>query len=154
MKYSFNLFADYHQFHLQDEAAPGNLSEAWTPDAFDRRLALAEGIIGVGTARNVDVPVEIEICAQAPAEDFAGWDRVNECSINFTVGRAVITGCTDYLPDAARIELAPGMYRARVYYGGLDTLSPNSLDGEDHYRVALWPSPEGPTVQLKSPRVT
>lgn len=150
-KYSFSLFADYHQFYLQDEASPSNLAEAWTPDAVDRMLALASGVIGVGTARSVDVPVEVEILAEAPTDDLAGWDRVNECSIRVMSGRAVIAGCTDYFPEAARIELEPGVYRARVYYGGLDTLSPDGLDGKDHYRIALWAAAEGPPVRLKSP---
>jgi len=151
--HSFSLFADYHQFYLQDEAAPGNLAEAWTPDAVDRMLALAPGVIGVGTARDMDVPVEVEILSQPPAEDFTAWDRVNECSIRLSSTRAVIAGCTDYFPDAARIPVTPGEYRARIYYGGLDSLSPDGLDGQDHYRIALWPAPEGPTIRLKSPSV-
>ena len=28
--YHFDLFADYHQFYLQDEAAEGDLSDSWT----------------------------------------------------------------------------------------------------------------------------
>ncbi len=150
-KYSFTLFADYHQFYLQDEAAAGDLSEAWTPEAVDRLLALAPGVIGVGTVRNMDVPVELAILSQPPIEDFSAWDRVNECSIHFTATRAVTAGCTDYFPEAARIPVAPGDYRARIYYGDLDSLSPDALDGHDHSRIVLWPAPEGPAIQLKSP---
>ena len=29
-KYEFKLFADYHQFYLQDEEAHGDLSNSWT----------------------------------------------------------------------------------------------------------------------------
>lgn len=32
-KHSFQLFADYFQFYLLDEAAVADLSEAWTPEA-------------------------------------------------------------------------------------------------------------------------
>lgn len=53
----------------------------------------------------------------------------------------MITGCTDYFPDAARIAITPGSYRARVYYRGLSTVSANALQGEDFYRVVLWPAP-------------
>ena len=153
-KYSFSLFADYYQFYLQDEAVSGDLSDAWTPDAVDRLLALAPGVIGVGTVRNLDVPVEVEILSGPPDDDLSTWDRVNECSIWFTTERAVIAGCTDYFPDAARIAIRPGEYRARVYYGGLESLSPDGVDGNDHYRIALWPAPAGPIVQVKSRGVT
>ena len=58
-KHEFTLFADYFQFYLQDEAASGDLSEAWTVDAVDRLLAVSPGVIGIGTVRNMDVPVEV-----------------------------------------------------------------------------------------------
>jgi hypothetical protein len=55
-----------------------------------------------------------------------------------TSGRLVVAGCTDYFPDAARIDVPPGSYRARIYSGNLNSLSDDGLDGDDHYRVALW----------------
>jgi hypothetical protein len=143
----FTLFADYFQIYLQDESAKGNLSESWTQEAADRLLALAPGTIGVGTVRNMNVPVVVEISDSPPDEDLSLWDQVNECTLEAFSGRIVIAGCTDYYPDAARIELPPGTYRARIYYGDLDTLSSNGLEGDDHYRVFLWnAAPELPKV--------
>lgn len=143
-KFDYKLFADYFQFYLQDERANGDLSDAWTPEAVDRLLAIAPGTIGVGTARNMTVPVVVEISDTEPDEDLTPWDQVNECNLDVPSGRIVIAGCTDYFPDAARIEVSPGSYRARVYYGNLDALSDDHLDGDDHYRVVLWrAAPEG-----------
>jgi hypothetical protein len=82
--------------------------------------------------------MSFELLAQEPEQDFEAWDQVTECSIEVPSGRLVIAGCTDYFPDAARIEVAAGTYRVRVSYGGLDTLSEDGLDGDDHYRVQLW----------------
>jgi hypothetical protein len=148
-RHHFDLFADYHQFYLQDEPVQGNLGDSWTQEATDRLLAITEGTIGVGTARNMTVPVEVEILQVEPRDSFDAWDQVNECSIDVQSGRIVVAGCTDYFPDAARIQIAPGMYRARIYYGGLDTLTEDGLDGEDHYRVVLWPADPTPPVVLK-----
>jgi hypothetical protein len=33
MRFEFQLFADYHQFCIQDETADDNLSETWFPEA-------------------------------------------------------------------------------------------------------------------------
>jgi hypothetical protein len=137
-RFEFTLFADYFQFYLQDEDAEGDLSESWTPEAMGRLLALAPGIIGVGTVRDMDVPVTVEISDLPPDEDIKIWDQVSECTLEVSSGRLVIAGCTDYYPDAARIELLPGTYRARIYYGNLDSLSANGLEGEDHYKIFLW----------------
>lgn len=135
------LFADYFQFYLQDELADGDLSNSWDQRAVHRLLAVAPGTIAVGTVRNMDVPVTMEIHDRAPTDDPADWDQINECSVDVASGRIVIAGCTDYFPDAARVTVEPGCYRARIYYGTLDSLSEDGLDGDDRYRIVLWLAP-------------
>ena len=140
--FALTLFADYHQFYIQDEAADDDLSDSWDDAATARLLALAPGTIGLGTVRNLEVPVTIEIHEGEPDADAAAWDHIVEASIAVASGRLVVAGCTDYLPDAKRIPLTPGSYRVRVCYGGLDTISEDGLEGNDHYRLQLWPAPE------------
>ncbi len=148
-RHHFDLFADYHQFYIQDEPVEGNLGDSWTPEANKRLLALAPGTVGVGTVRNLTVPVDIEIYDTPFDESLDSWDQVNECSIQIDSGRIVVAGCTDYFPAAARIIVQPGAYRVRAYYGKLDSLSPDGLEGEDHYRLAMWPATPGPVIILK-----
>jgi hypothetical protein len=152
-EHRFTLFADYSQFYLQDEEADGDLSDRWTEQAVKDLLALAPGTIGVGTARNMDVPVIVAVHPARPAfEDAACWDQICEADLNVPSGRIVVAGCTDYFPDAARIVVTPGNYRARIQYGGLDTLSEDGLEGNDHYRIDLWPGePEGRHVVKRHP---
>jgi hypothetical protein len=155
-RFEFKLFADYYQFYLQDECAEGDLSESWTPEAVGRLLAIAPRTIGVGTARNMEVPVVVEISEGTPEDDIIAWDQVNECTLEAPSGRVVIAGCTDYFPDAARIELPPGVYRARIYYGGLNALSADGLRGDDHYKIVLWSAPPAPLLVIKqrdNPRI-
>lgn len=135
--YQLNLFADNFQFYLQDEDANGDLSDSWTPAAADNLLAIAPGIIGVGTVRNMTVPVTVEIRNDRP-EERELWDKVNECAIEIPSGRLVIAGSTDYFPEAQRITVSPGKYTAQIYYGNLGSVSEDGYDGEDHYKVILW----------------
>jgi hypothetical protein len=148
-QHKFELFADYFQFYLQDEKAKGDLSESWTEEATKRLLAIAPETIGVGTVRNMTVPVCVEIQETEPTEDFNKWDHVVECSLNIPTGKIVVAGCTDYFPDAARIIVQAGCYRARIFYGGLDTLSENGLEGDDLYKIVLWPAPVSDVKILK-----
>ena len=138
--FKLSLFADYFQFYIQDETVTGDLSDAWNEEAVDRLLAIAPGTIGIGTVRNMYVPVVVEIHDQEPDDDCSEWDHVVEASLEVTSGRTVIAGCTDYFPDAMRIPVPPAIYRVRVSYGGLDTLSDDGLEGDDHYRLQLWPA--------------
>ena len=139
--HNLELFADYFQFYIQDEPADGDLSNAWGKEAETRLLAIAPGVVGVGTVRNMDVPVTIEILSTEPTADFEAFDHVVECSLLVKSGRIVVAGCTDYFPEAKRIEVAAGMYRVRVCFTGLRSLSPDGLDGSDHYRLQLWQAP-------------
>ena len=136
--FEVSLFADYFQFYIQDEAATGDLSQAWNEEATDLLLAQAPGTVGVGTVRNTDVPVTVNILEHEPDDDSSEWDHVVEASLDVASGRIVIAGCTDYFPDAMRIEVVPGTYRVRVSFGALDTLSEDGLSGNDHYRLQLW----------------
>ena len=104
-----------------------------------RGLVVAPGVIAVGTERNFTVPVTLEVHDSQPNDDFSDWDKVNECSIEILSGTVVILGCTDYFPEAARVQVKPHCYRARIYYGGLDTVV-DFNKGDDHYKVVLWPA--------------
>ncbi len=157
------IFADYHQIWLEDNQAQEGASEApsqraaasdalvaqlLSEEARERYVGAASGILCLLTARAMPVPVEVEILAEAPPADFVGWDRVVEASLELPSGVLVIHGPTDYFPEAPRLTLAPGTYRVRAYFGGLTTVSPDELEGDDHYRVTLWPAASAEPVVL------
>lgn len=137
--HSFELFADYFQFHLQDEQVSGINGDSWDVDASDRMLALAPGAIAVGTVRNVTVPVTVEILESEPSLDLEKWDHVTECSLAILSGKLVVAGCTDLVTEAPQIAVARGIYCARISGGGFDSIVKHWEDGHDRYRVQLWP---------------
>ena len=137
--YEFNLFADYFQFYVQDEESPGIDGDSWDGGAPHRMLAVAHGAIGVSTVRNVSVPVVLEVLETEPALDADSWDHVTECSLATSSGKLVVAGCTDYFPDAARISIPPGVYRARISGGGFNSVKKHWEAADDRYRVQLWP---------------
>ncbi|WP_432726654.1 hypothetical protein [Variovorax sp. W6] len=139
--HKLELFADYFQFYLQDETAEGDLSDAWDDPAVERMLAVAPGVVGLGTARNMDVSVTLELLDSEPANGIDEFDHVVEGTLAIETGPLVVAGCTDYFPDAARFDLEPGAYRVRLSCSGLNTLSEDGLEGEDRYLVQLWLAP-------------
>jgi hypothetical protein len=149
LPYTLNLFADYYQLYLQDEQDTGEQPDDWGDQLVTRMIAVAPGIIGIGTARNKTVPVSIDLFNGRPDDDFSTWDHVAEASLEVPSGQIVIAGCSDYFPDATRIAVIPGEYRVRIYYGGLGSISEDGLDGKDHYRVVIWPEENNPPEILK-----
>ena len=147
--HTFNLFADYFQFYLQDEAIDGDLSDSWSDEAVARLLAVAPGTVGIGTVRNMEVPVTLEVLASEPPLDIGAYDHIVEGSLSAAGRNLVIAGCTDYFPEAARIQIEPGSYRVRACFSGLEALSEDGLDGEDRYHLQLWPAPLAEVAVIK-----
>lgn len=119
----------------------GNLSGAWTDETVKRLLAVASGTVGIGTVRNVDVPVTIAVLEREPALDADKLDQVVECSILVENGVIVVAGCTDYFPGAERIKIPSGPYRIRASFEGLESASADGLEDNNQYHLQLWPAP-------------
>ncbi|MEP6904370.1 MAG: hypothetical protein ABJA66_21815 [Actinomycetota bacterium] len=148
-KLDFEIFADYHQFYLEDETSPHGTDEIWTKETVEKMLGVSEKLVAVGTARNMTVPVSVEFYDGEPALELEKYSRVNECSLKVTSNRLVLLGCTDYYPDAARIEVEPATYGVRVLYGNLETV--HDLEGEDFYVLQLWKAGEIKPVKTLKP---
>lgn len=132
------VLADFHQFYIQDETSRSSLADAWTEEATDRMVAVAEGVIGVGTVRATTVPVQIDVVDGEPELDRAACDLLVDAGIHIPSGVVVVAGATDYLPSARRFSIPAGMYRARVCFRRLSTLSRDGLNGDDTYEIYLW----------------
>jgi hypothetical protein len=160
--YHYDIFADYHQIYLEDcgichartaldgrdPAVRASEIDAWvatllTKEAHARHLGVAHGTLCILTARNSTVPLDVEVCP-TPLEpdpgEFAAWDQVMEASLDLPSGCLEVSGVGDVL-GLRQVQVESGTYRARIYYGGVDTVSKDRLQGADHYRAVLWPDP-------------
>ncbi len=81
--HEFKIFADYHQFYLEDKNSPHETGSIWTQETVERMLATEKGLVAVGTARNMTVPVTIEIHESEPILETGNFSRVNECSLEY-----------------------------------------------------------------------
>lgn len=147
--HKFELFADYFQVYVMDDEADDDTSEIWTDKAFDLKLALAENTVAVGTFRNVDVSFEVEIHDSEPVVNLDEWDHVSKGYFNIKSGKCAVFGCTDYLPDAARIEMPNGTYSVLSLAKGLDSITTEWDDADDYYKILLWPSPNTEYENIK-----
>ena len=139
-EYQLEIFADYFQFHLYDEKMNPNFEDAWDQFSIDNLFAFTNDGIGIGTVRNMNVPVILKVCDSESKfkENLNQVFQINESDLSIISGKLVVIGCTECFPDAKRIELDNGIYRIRVYYSDLDKLSENGLDGEDCYEIEIW----------------
>ncbi|HEX4204026.1 MAG TPA: hypothetical protein VHZ51_07475 [Ktedonobacteraceae bacterium] len=53
VSYTHTLFADYYQLYLQDDEEVSDQPDDWGNQLVTNMIAVAPGIIGIGTARNM-----------------------------------------------------------------------------------------------------
>ncbi|MFJ4842072.1 hypothetical protein [Streptomyces sp. NPDC088746] len=149
------LFADYFQIHVSDADSDGDLSDAWTDQAIADHLAVAQDALGIGTAVNVNVSVTVFVLPQEPSDDSSEFDHVVEASLDVSLGRLIVLGCTDYAPDAATFEVPAGWHRVRVSRSNLDRATQADIDSHESpettekMRIQVWPAPELPAKIVK-----
>ncbi|MGW5305593.1 hypothetical protein ACWERF_16880 [Streptomyces griseoluteus] len=149
------LFADYFQLHVSDADSDGDLSDAWTDQAVADHLAVARDALGIGTAVNVNVSATVALLPQEPVDDSPEFDHVVEASLNVSLGRLTVLGCTDYAPEAATFEVLPGWNRVRVSRSNLARATEADVDSDkspetiEKVRIQVWPAPEAPSKIIK-----
>lgn len=147
MNRRYDIFADYFQFFLWDEGKRPDAPTDFTDEDIKRRVKAAPFLVVIQPARNMTVPVEVEVTDGPPALLVDDWDHIAEASLDLPSGRLEIHESTGGSIDV--LPVLPGTYRARACFGGLDTLSDDGLDGDDRYRIVLWPAPFAPVEVLK-----
>jgi hypothetical protein len=143
--YQCEVTVDHSQFYLEardrERGEIGNdLDLLYNADTFARHLGVAPGVLSVFTPRSYgSVPLEIHVRDSAPTdEDVTAWDHVVEASLELASGCLVAYGPESVLSRPPGITVPTGMYRVRVYWGGIEMVNENTREGPDHYRVDLW----------------
>ena len=136
--HDLEIFADYFQFYVQDADTNEDFAEGWTDQAVAAMFVPKASALAIGTARNMNVPVRLEI-HQSPPDDPGGWDRQHTAPLLVNSGRLQVIGCSDYGPHAFVTPIQSGCHVVRVSYFSLETLSEDGLDGDDRYLIQIWP---------------
>jgi len=143
----YEIFADYFQFYLWDAGEMPEPPTDYVETDLRARIKAAPFVVVIQPVRNMDVPVTLALAEAAPVLDLDAWDHVAEASLDLPSGRLEIHECTGGSIDI--LDVAPGGYRVRACFAGLDTLSEDGLDGDDRYHLTLWPAPAAPVEVLK-----
>lgn len=138
-KKHYEIFADYHQFYLMDAEGNPFMPEDWNDEDVQRRIKAEKHIVVIQTERNMIVPVDLEIVSSAPKENFENWDHIAEASLDLPSGKLQIEECCGETKDI--LNLFSGLYRIRAFFGNLNTLSFDGLEGDDHYKIVMWQAP-------------
>jgi hypothetical protein len=108
---------------------------------------LADGVVNVfGPRGGGEVPVEIVIAATQPALELDAWSQVFEASIHIEGTKLVVD--SEEPEDAWSVPVTPGTYRARVMAARLETVEYDGNEGDEAYRIELWPDASGGAAKV------
>jgi hypothetical protein len=145
-QYFFDIFADYFQIYLADETAVELLFDSidWSDQALSERVIAGEGFFAIAPARNMTVPLLLILASEAPDEKmsrqlFDEADHVVEGSLKLSSGNLLLWGLND---DEHKFSLSIGVYGVQFYFNNLDSLRENGLEGDDLYKIIIFPGSE------------
>jgi hypothetical protein len=152
VNHTFSFSSSHHQFYICDKTSPLETGDDdfWTTEAFDSKLAVGEGILGVGTASYSSCKGELMILDQKNDKIFyEQYDHIVEGSLEVSSGILQILDCSSRNVQL-QIKIDPGVYRVRIYSSNFDSVIDEN--GDDFYRIEMWPSEEPKRLVLKQYR--
>lgn len=139
MAYKISFYTQYQQFYIYDKKSPGKTdsNNFWTKTAHKERLALEDGVLGIGTECYGPVKAELIVLDSVNnAFDIDLYDHIVEGGIDLKSGILQVLNCPDFQSELD-IELKPGKYRIRVYSSNLTSVIGD--EGDDFYKIEIWP---------------
>ena len=144
-----NFYTSHHQIYICDFGYSQDISDDqfWTEDATHSRLAIGDGILGVGLESYGDFKGDLTALQTKNAvPDFAIYDHIVEGSLNIRSGILQVLDCPN-MKEEFRVNIMKGMYRVRVYSINLSSVMGDS--GEDYYKIEMWLEQHKPRTVLK-----
>lgn len=141
MTYKLDFHTAYNQFYIIDPTRDGNTGSDnfWTDTAFEDRLAIENGVIGVGIGSYGHVKAEFEVLDKPKLDiNYSEYDHIVEGGIRIESGILQITSCPTNEVELS-IIIEPGKYRVRIYSSGLGEFDTDEDEGEDYYKIEIWP---------------
>jgi len=157
MPHEFRLQADHFQIFVGDRDA-GPLVDTWTLWDSGALIGSIEGapeMFGMTVARyGGTVCVEVEVAAGPRPAPSAPWERLGDFRLGVPSGEVILWRPEGEASEAtARVSLPPGRYAGEVFARDRDRVVDEfDEDGEDRYRLVLWPEDVKSTVDIRQPR--
>ncbi|MBP6856297.1 MAG: hypothetical protein KBC42_01850 [Candidatus Pacebacteria bacterium] len=153
------LFPDFHNIYIQDrkfwsrEDAPEMMDDSNLSDESAEVTHVDDSksktMIGFHPYSDMhDVSVVAELKDGEPSLESGSWDHIVEASIEIQNDELEIS---NGMPGDANIvmNVSPGEYRVRIYFGNLKEEGKDAEEGDDHYLIQIWSAPFSPISVVK-----
>ena len=139
MNYKLNFYTQYHQFYLSDKQSPQDTGDSgfWTEEATQFRLAIGDGVLGVGLECYGDFKGELAVLDKKTNHiEYGLYDHIVEGGLNIRSGILQVLDCPNSNVEL-EVKVDAGIYRVRIYSINLASVVEDS--GDDYYKIEIWP---------------
>lgn len=138
MIYKLNFYTQYSQFYItSDNAKSLVFGNEWDDIGYKDRLTSLKNFLCVFTQCYGNVKGELVVLDKPVDEiDYKKYDHIVESGINVESGVLQILECPGTSVEL-KVKVKPGTYRVRVYSSNLASVLDD--DGDDFYRIEIWP---------------
>lgn len=151
MKFNLKFTTDYRQFYINDKETTGKTDSPffWNDKAFQDRLAIEEGILGIAIGNEEGiVNCEFDILQQkSTRNNFNNSDHVVEGSLKIHSGILQILDCP-HSNIELETKIENGDYRVIIYSYNLE--SSDTDDPKDFYKIEMWKEKFKERIVLKN----
>jgi hypothetical protein len=149
MKHKLNFDTSYHQFYIRDNDSHQDTGDInfWTEEATRSRLAIGDGVLGIGLECYGLVKGELVLLDKKnDSIEYSQYDHIVEGGVSLKSGILQILDCPNSNVEL-EVKVNPGKYRARIYSSNLVSVVDDS--GDDYYRIEIWPDTSMERTVLK-----
>ena len=144
--FDLRVGADHGQIYVYSEetldAADEDVFDDLLDDAADsgRFVGACQGVLDLLTPGqwNSDTPMRVEVWAVEPAADLDVWLYEVDADLDVPDGRLVFEA-SGMGGVKVTTDVPAGRYRVRVSGAGYTELGQAGADGDDFYRLRMWP---------------
>jgi hypothetical protein len=138
MKYQLEFYTQYSQFYICDKDSENDTGAKsfWTNEAFNDRLAVGTGVLGIGTECYGPIKGELILLDSSESiTDNNEYDHIVEGGLEINSGIIQVLDCPNSIVQL-ELPVTPGTYRVRVYSS--DLASVEGDEGDDFYKIEIW----------------
>ena len=97
---------------------------------------------------NFHTPLRLEVWSAEPPDERGDWDHEVDADFDVPDGQMSFMQSGALTPDCV-VDIPAGTYRVRVSGQGYTALGHAGADGDDSYRLRLWPRDQDNTPRLR-----
>jgi len=141
MKYEFDFGTQYNTFYLSSDEGMRSVAEKLdnSDQSLRERLVEAKNLLAISTHSYGRIRGTIHFLDSVDDNiNLDLYDHIVEVGLKVESGELQVLSCPTSSIEFKK-SIDPGTYRVRIYSSGLKSYDTDEEEGDDRYKIEIWP---------------